>query len=467
MLRSGKDRLSQTPTDIHNTSKNSHSQGAPLPAQRAISKPLKTHATPSSRIEDSSATKMPASTDKPPPSTSDYFSPQKPAATVILEPTMADNNLKAQPKLPSLDPAMAASMDPLLASLLAEINGTLSLLSESSEDLTTQISKLATSNSDLKDEFLKLSSTIALDIKSAKDLIEDKTTKIEKNILDSITKTVADIQTTCDTRNIETLTSIEEIKAQVHLDSLEVTALKTTVDKQRDTIAELEAKLDSTTLTCEKLEKNLNDFIVQFQTKTAEMQEGIHSNRKLANDVEGHGRRWAVRIMGLTAPTGNHETVLEAKKIVVQFILEHLKVSNVGIHELDCTHRVGRISSENKQTMLVRFFKRDLTDHLLSKKKLLKTTDYVMFEDTTWINRRLINTLNRRPDIEKAWCIGGTVWAKARNTDQKTKVGINDDLDELFSTYSNEQTPEEILVDTAALLVTQDQSVINSQSSSS
>jgi hypothetical protein len=442
MLRSGKDRLSQTPVDIHNKAINSHSQGAPLQTQSADFKPSKTCKTPSAQSAPSSTAEMQAVTVTPQQTTSDYFSPKKPPNMTGLD-NQADNKqpmLKS--KTPSMDPAMAARLDPPLATLLSEINGTLTHLLDSNEDLTKQFGKLTTSNNDLKEEFQKLSAAIAEDIQSAKTLIEDKTTKIEKNILDSINKTVSDIQITCDTRNIETLTSVEEMKAQAHKDNLEVTSLKAEVGRQKDTISDLELKLGSTVIKCEELEFRLNDFILQIQTKTASMQEGIYSNTKLANDVEGHGRRWAVRIMGLPAPTGGKESVQDAKKIVIQFILEHLKVSNVAPQESDCAHRVGRISTESKQTMLVRFFKRDLTDHLLSKKKLLKTTDYVMFEDTTWLNRRLINALNRRPDIEKAWCIGGTVWAKARNTDQKTKVGINDDLDELFSSIYNATSVE-------------------------
>ena len=80
--------------------------------------------------------------------------------------------------------------------------------------------------------------------------------------------------------------------------------------------------------------------------------------------------------------------------------------------------------------MLVRFFKRDLADLLVKSKKVLKEQNLVLHEDTTAINKRLINDLNKRTDVESAWCQRGVIWAKMKEGGRKIRVGINYDINQ-------------------------------------
>jgi hypothetical protein len=324
------------------------------------------------------------------------------------------------------------------------MKNTLNLLSASSEEIRGEFAKLTVSNEEFKAELAKLRTTIGEDLKATKDLLTTTTEEMEKKIKLIITEKYDEALTTCTTRNTENIDSIQQIKTQALIDASEVAILKTTLSSQQDTITSLETSLDESTARYEALAKKLDEYIQQSEDKFTQCQEGIYANRKMTNEVEAHARRWAIRIMGMPAPEGQ-ESTNDAKKLVLHFIANSLKVSNVLIGEIDCAHRVGKISSDKKQTMLVRFFKRDLTDHLLRKKKILKNSGFVVFEDTTWVNRRLINALNNRAEVEKAWCIGGSVWVKLKNNDKKLKVGINDNLDEIVSpplTPSMDTTPD-------------------------
>jgi predicted nucleotidyltransferase len=130
------------------------------------------------------------------------------------------------------------------------------------------------------------------------------------------------------------------------------------------------------------------------------------------------------------APT-TPETTAEAKSLVTQFVNDKFKVMGFTNVEIDCAHRVGKVLKE-KQTMLVRLFERDLIDLLLSKKKLLKGSGQILFEDATLLDRKLINALNDHDNVESAWMSHGTIWAKGIAGGPKIKVKFFDNIDELF-----------------------------------
>jgi hypothetical protein len=93
----------------------------------------------------------------------------------------------------------------------------------------------------------------------------------------------------------------------------------------------------------------------------------------LANSIEAHSRRWAVRIIGLPAPTEIERTP-QAKYIVTKLIHEKLKLERMSPQDIDCAHHVGAVTDKGKQTMLVRFFARDLADDVMKHKRNLKGT---------------------------------------------------------------------------------------------
>jgi hypothetical protein len=98
------------------------------------------------------------------------------------------------------------------------------------------------------------------------------------------------------------------------------------------------------------------------------VQQGVDEARLLANDVEAHGRRWAVRIAGIDKPTSYPETPDQAKDIVCQFITEKLGIHTIVPDDLDCAHRIGAVK-QHKQAILCRFFRRDLADQVIKVKK--------------------------------------------------------------------------------------------------
>ena len=109
-----------------------------------------------------------------------------------------------------------------------------------------------------------------------------------------------------------------------------VTDLEATVNRQQAQVLELTAKFTK------------GDTTAQNSAKAALI---------AANSVEAHNRRWALRILGLTAPEAQ-ESSAEAKQIAKDFFTDKLQVIGLTTVDIDCAHRVGQVA-KGKQTMLV------------------------------------------------------------------------------------------------------------------
>ena len=133
--------------------------------------------------------------------------------------------------------------------------------------------------------------------------------------------------------------------------------------------------------------------------------------------------------MGLKAPETLPETLAQAKDRLFRFFSEFLNIQNIKPEDIDCAHRVGYPGRDGAQTMLVRFFRREICEYLQRSKKMLKGRPIVMFEDTSYKNRQLLNALTNRAEVESTWCIAGRVWAKLHHYPNKVKFSIIDDLD--------------------------------------
>ena len=235
--------------------------------------------------------------------------------------------------------------------------------------------------------------------------IKDAHNQINSSITAAIAKEMA--QFTTELHNATTATAANT-KAIAEITELKRLVAQQTdlIKKQGDSIIDLHAKLEKGDLTARKEARAALD---------------------MANSIESHQRRWAVRIMGIPVPT-EHETIPDAKNKAAEIINDVLKLEDIDADEMDCAHRVGRVT-DGKQALLVRFFSRDIVDRILNAKSLTKDTVYSVFEDATFINRRLQYALQHHPNFHSAWISNGTVWAKKTLRGDKFKVSIHANID--------------------------------------
>jgi hypothetical protein len=155
----------------------------------------------------------------------------------------------------------------------------------------------------------------------------------------------------------------------------------------------------------------------------------INQVRILANNVEAHQRRWSIRLFGLPAPDHHPETTPEAKNIILDFIENRLGIEHVQAKDIDCAHRVGYVE-EGRQPMLIRFFARGLTELIISKRRKLKGTKFVIHEDGTYLNMQLLLDVKDSSLIESAWQANGSIWGKTADGDKKIKFQLGDPIDD-------------------------------------
>jgi hypothetical protein len=204
--------------------------------------------------------------------------------------------------------------------------------------------------------------------------------------------------------------SIASTRALGETNQTELHKLAIIVHQQQTIISSLQATIDSDRITSQK---NYNELLV------------------LTNSVEAHQRRWAVRIFGIDAPPDNSvEQTHRSKALVVDFIVNQLKIDNITIDDIDTAHTVGRSDQDGKQTILTRLFSRDLIQLMTKKRRLLKDSDFVLHDDLTLRDRKLLWNLKRHPNVESAWSSNGSIWSKPISGEKSHKVTIGDNLED-------------------------------------
>ena len=88
---------------------------------------------------------------------------------------------------------------------------------------------------------------------------------------------------------------------------------------------------------------------------------------------------------------------------------------------------------DGNQTILVRFFARDHADLVLSQKRELKGSDFVIYEDSLVKQRTVLNLLKKHSKVESAWIHNGKIWAIKKAGGRKIRVSVFDDLEEILN----------------------------------
>jgi hypothetical protein len=280
----------------------------------------------------------------------------------------------------------------LLDSNPTDLNGTPTQGSTKAPQLPpyTDISKHTTvdqdqptnSNVSLLDEFRKefgkLREDINRDFQESKQDYNQKLLSMEEKLLLDQHNKFVELVDIFNTHKEEVNDEVKVLKDSSNKFDSSVENLKSAhkeeIERLMCTISDKEAKLL-------EIESRLNDHILTTSNKFQRVQEGVDEARGLANSVEAHGRRWAIRIIGLVAPPIKPESTEVAKEIVVKFLKERLNILSVETSDVDCAHRLGHIKN-GKQIILTRFFRRDLADHAIRNKKMLKGTGMAVFEDS-------------------------------------------------------------------------------------
>ena len=339
---------------------------------------------------------------------------------------------------------------PTMQDQLTKVATTLDSINDKLNSLSDSFHNLETTNIELKGELSTFRTKATNEMETTKVSFAEKLESLEFRIFEDQQTKHDNLTEDFKTHTENTTSVVSSLKKKLSTEATTIGNLRGTVVHQQERILNLETKvsrleiletrldeyiannsnrstvLDGTMM--DHLEKKLNDHIEATTSKFLSFDDRIKEARAIANDVEAHGRRWSVRLVGLDAPTRPKESPDEAKDVALQFFATYLDIKDIMPEQIDTAHRIGAVKN-HKQTLMIRFFRRELAEYVLKNKRVLKGKEKSIFEDSPRLHRDLLFKLSKRAEVEQAWNMGGSVWVKLHATTRKFKVSINDDLD--------------------------------------
>lgn len=114
----------------------------------------------------------------------------------------------------------------------------------------------------------------------------------------------------------------------------------------------------------------------------------VTSTARLTTLLEQHGRKDSIRIVGME-DTSERESVEECVQKVVDLLNDKL---DVGLckDDINIAHRLGKFRRNKPRNVIVKLTRRRTNHDILHKRRKLKNTGYVIFEDFTKINLQIL-----------------------------------------------------------------------------
>ena len=250
---------------------------------------------------------------------------------------------------------------------------------------------------DLSINLKELKVELKSEIKSSTDTHQEQIKDLEDRLTKSHSTKSKEISEDMDSKfaaQTDIISKLDQANKQLQ-DELAIA--KTTLTSQSYKLSIVEQQIEDLTTKVNQVDSEAIDIL------NMEINEAKRVAREalvLANSVEAHGRRWSVRILGIPAPPKEGEDI---KQVVINFLTTRLNINHMTSQDIDCCHRLGDINKDGQQMILTRFFARDLVDIILRRKKNLKGSGLVCLEDSTWLNRALMKSLNARKDVHSSW----------------------------------------------------------------
>ena len=235
--------------------------------------------------------------------------------------------------------------------------------------------------------------------------------------LDEMNKKLAVLATLATKDDVETLTT-------VFMDKIE---------KMEGRIFQLETERDSLKADVEDVKKE--NVVLKQQIRNLQ-----RTVDKKHNDTEQYSRRWNLRVFGIKE--SEKENCVE----------KCLKLFNEKVHvetreeDIQVAHRVPGQPAQQETTggqrkrrppaIIVQFESRRIRDKILQNRRVLARSGFVIAEDLTYKNFRLLKAAQDHSATNDAWVTNGKVIALLKNG-KKVRVDIDTDLDTFFERSIN------------------------------
>ena len=141
--------------------------------------------------------------------------------------------------------------------------------------------------------------------------------------------------------------------------------------------------------------------------------------RTVANDNEQYSRRHNLRIRGLSVGEG-----IDCRQAVADFCRSKLHLEHIDAAAIDVAHvlpsrpkpaisgvNTPATTSRTEPTVIVKFYRQEVRDAVISKRKALKGTRFSILEDLTNLNVMTLNRVRNDARVQSCWSWNGKIYA--------------------------------------------------------
>lgn len=192
------------------------------------------------------------------------------------------------------------------------------------------------------------------------------------------------------------------------------------VEKLESKILDLEAKLES----MQNVNKKLEDKEKEHAEELCQVKYAMKTREIQMNDLEQYTRSNNIRIYGLEDRNPS-ETAEETTSIVLQFLKNKLEI-DLNRNDIEIAHRLGRFLDNGNRPVICRFVLRLNKMKVMKSRRLLKGSVYVIKEDLTHKNAKLLQDTAEVENVKTVWADQGKIIAlvDSENGERKQKVVV-------------------------------------------
>ena len=197
----------------------------------------------------------------------------------------------------------------------------------------------------------------------------------------------------------------------------------------------------------EMLEENkrLREELNRVQRENDALRDEVREVRHLGRlasvkteQIEAWGRKWNLRIWGITGDSLG-ESAEECIERTLSFIRLQLGLFRFPRDAIEIAHRLGRYSTNQHRTIIVRFMRRTDRAIVLSKRRELRGTPYRMTDDLTAAAARILQRAQAAAGRNNTWTRDGDVIVRLSNG-RTMKVEEGTPLEEFFDGSPDQKT---------------------------
>lgn len=177
----------------------------------------------------------------------------------------------------------------------------------------------------------------------------------------------------------------------------------------------------------EKLEDQLSEItnsLKSLNTKVESNSKVIAHIDEKYDFIEQSLKRNSLRFHGFAETEGEN-----VNDIIIAFINTHLKIP-CSVRDIDYVFRVGRYdnSSVRPRAIVINFVHNTIRNAVFNAKKLLKKSQFSIFEDLTSRRYELLVAAKKKFGNTKVWSAGGKVYMWNGSENKKIMINSKNDL---------------------------------------